>query len=67
MIDPQAFVHPSATIGHNVSIGPWSYIGSDVVIGDNCIIESHVVVKGPSTIGSGNHFFQFSSILQQNS
>jgi len=65
VIDPQAFVHPLATIGHNVSIGPWSYIGSDVVIGDNCIIESHVVVKGPSTIGSGNHFFQFSSIGEQ--
>jgi UDP-N-acetylglucosamine acyltransferase len=65
VIDPQAFVHPSATIGHNVTIGPWSYIGSDVEIGDNCIIESHVVIKGPSKIGSGNHFFQFSSIGEQ--
>ena len=65
MIDPLAFVHPDATIGNNVRIGPWSYIGADVVIGDNCIIESHVVVKGPSTIGCDNHFFQFSSIGEQ--
>lgn len=65
MIDPQAFVHPSAIIGHNVAIGPWSYIGANVEIGDNCIIESHVVLKGPSKIGSGNHFFQFSSIGEQ--
>jgi UDP-N-acetylglucosamine acyltransferase len=32
------------------------------VIGDDCIIESHVVIKGPTTIGAGNHFFQFASI-----
>lgn len=62
MIDPLAFVDPKATIGHNVSIGPWSYIGADVTLGDNCIVESHVVIKGPSVIGQGNHFFQFSSI-----
>ncbi len=65
MIDPLAFVHPQAKLGHNVSIGPWSYIGEDVSLGDNCIVESHVVIKGPSVIGSGNHFFQFSSIGEQ--
>lgn len=65
MIDPQAFVHPDAIIGHNVTIGPWSYIGAEVEIGDNCTIESHVVVKGPSKIGAGNHFFQFSSIGEE--
>lgn len=65
MIDPLAFVDPQAIIGNNVTIGPWSYIGADVTIGDNCIIESHVVIKGPSTIGANNHFFQFSSIGEQ--
>lgn len=65
MIDPLAFIHPDATLGNNISVGPWSYIGADVSIGDDCILESHVVIKGPSTIGEGNHFFQFSSVGEQ--
>jgi len=65
VIDPLAFIHPQAQIGDNVTVGPWSYIGADVSLGDNCILESHVVIKGPSVIGSGNHFFQFSSIGEQ--
>jgi len=65
VIDPLAFVHPQAKIGQNVTVGPWSYIGADVQLGDDCILESHVVIKGPSVIGSGNHFFQFSSIGEQ--
>jgi UDP-N-acetylglucosamine acyltransferase len=65
VIDPLAFVHPNATIGINTTVGPWSYIGADVSLGDDCIIESHVVIKGPSTIGDGNHFFQFSSVGEQ--
>ena len=62
MIHPTAIIEPGAKLGNNVSVGPYSYIGNDVEIGDNCIIESHVVVKGPSTIGSGNHIFQFASV-----
>ncbi|MFT6788019.1 MAG: UDP-N-acetylglucosamine acyltransferase [Pseudoalteromonas rhizosphaerae] len=62
VIHPTAIIESGAKLGNNVSVGPYSYIGNDVVIGDNCIIESHVVVKGPSTIGSGNHIFQFASV-----
>jgi UDP-N-acetylglucosamine acyltransferase len=62
VIHSTAIIEPGAKLGNNVSVGPYSYIGNDVVIGDNCIIESHVVVKGPSTIGSGNHIFQFASV-----
>jgi UDP-N-acetylglucosamine acyltransferase len=61
-IHTTAIVESSANIGNNVRIGPYCYIGHDVEIGDDCILESHVVVKGPTTIGSGNHFFQFASI-----
>ena len=63
MIHPQAIIETSAQIGENVTVGPWTYIGKDVVIGDNCEINSHVVIKGPTRIGKGNRFFQFSSIL----
>jgi UDP-N-acetylglucosamine acyltransferase len=62
LIHESAIVSPSAKLGKNVSIGPWSYIGDDVVIGDNTVIHSHVVVKGPSIIGKNNQIFQFSSV-----
>ena len=64
MIHSTAIIEPGAKLGNNVSVGPYSYIGNDVVIGDDCIIESHVVVKGPSTIGSGNHIFQCIKIFR---
>ena len=62
VIHPTAIIESGAKLGNNVKVGPYSYIGHDVVLGDNCIIESHVVIKGPSTIGSGNHIFQFASV-----
>lgn len=65
MIDARAIVDPSANIGDNVKIGPFSIIGPDVEIGNGTIIESHVVIKGPTTIGKDNHIFQFASIGEQ--
>jgi len=62
LIDPRAIIDPSAKLGEGVSVGPWSIIGPDVEIGDGTIIESHVIVKGPSVIGKNNHIFQFSSV-----
>lgn len=62
MIHSQAIIDPSATIGENVSIGPWTVIGPDVVIGDNCQIASHVVIRGPSVIGANNKVYQFATI-----
>ena len=62
LIHPQAIIEEGASIGENVSVGPWTYISKDVVIGDNCVINSHVVIKGPTKIGQGNQFFQFASI-----
>ena len=62
MIHPSAIIDPSAKIADNVTIGPWTTIGADVEIGEGCNIASHVVIKGPTTIGSGNNIFQFSTI-----
>ena len=62
MIHSTAVISPNAKIGKNVSIGPFSIVGDDVVLGDDCRVESHVVIKGPSRIGRGNHFYQFCSI-----
>lgn len=65
LISEQAFIDPNAQIGNNVTIGPFCYIGKDVVIGDNCELMSHVVIKGPTTVGKGNRFFQFASIGEE--
>ncbi|WP_068547087.1 acyl-ACP--UDP-N-acetylglucosamine O-acyltransferase [Thalassotalea crassostreae] len=62
MIHPQAIIEPSAKLGNNVTVGPWTYIGENVVIGDDCVIHSHAVIKGPTTIGSGNVIFQYASV-----
>ncbi len=61
-IHPQAIVEQGAVIGKNTKIGPWTFIASNVVIGDDCEIHSHVVIKGPTTLGNGNSIFQFASI-----
>ncbi|HTR01164.1 MAG TPA: acyl-ACP--UDP-N-acetylglucosamine O-acyltransferase [Candidatus Acidoferrum sp.] len=55
-------IDPSAKIGANVKIGPWTIIGPGVEIGDDCEIASHVIIKGPARIGSGNRIFQFASV-----
>lgn len=65
MIHQTAIVHPDAKLADNVSIGPYSVIGADVEIGEGTVIESHVVVKGPTRIGRNNRFFQFGSIGEE--
>jgi UDP-N-acetylglucosamine acyltransferase len=62
VIHPNAIIDPSAKIGNNVTVGPWTTIGPDVEIGDDCNIASHVVIKGPTVMGSGNSIYQFSTI-----
>lgn len=62
MIHETAIIDATAKIGNNVSIGPWTVIGANVDIGDNCDIRSHVVIKGPTSIGTDNTIYQFASV-----
>ncbi|GAB1256759.1 acyl-ACP--UDP-N-acetylglucosamine O-acyltransferase [Aurantivibrio plasticivorans] len=62
MIHPTAIIDPKAKLADDVEVGPWTTIGPNVEIGSGTRIESHVIIKGPTHIGSGNHIFQFSSI-----
>lgn len=62
IIHPQAIIDPSAQLADSVSVGAFSIIGPDVVIGEGCIIESHVIIKGPTVLGKNNHIYQFSTI-----
>ena len=61
-IHPSAIVDPDAELADDVVIGPWSYVGPGVKIGQGTRVESHVVLKGPTTIGKNNHIYQFSSV-----
>ncbi len=62
MIHSTAVISDKATIGENVTVGPFCVVDDDVVIGDNCVLKSHVVVRGPTKIGKNNTFYQFTSI-----
>lgn len=62
MIHETAIISPEATIGNNVSIGPFCIVQGDVTLGDNCVLHSHVVIKGKTRIGRGNEFYQFTSV-----
>ena len=62
MIHDTAIIHPSARLHDSVRIGPWTLIGPDVEIGEGSVIESHVVIKGPTRIGLRNHIYQFSTV-----
>ena len=59
MIHPTAIVSPEARLGAEVTIGPYCRVGDRVTLGDRCRLDSHVVMQGPTTIGSDNLFFPF--------
>jgi UDP-N-acetylglucosamine acyltransferase len=46
----------------DVEVGPYCVIGDQVEIGTGSVIESHVVISGPTKIGKNNHIYQFASI-----
>jgi len=52
VVDPRAVVHERVILGEDTHVGPYCSIGPDVEIRDRCRLEAHVVVQGPTTIGS---------------
>jgi UDP-N-acetylglucosamine acyltransferase len=61
-IHPSALVDPGASLDDDVEVGPWSLIGAGVHIGSGTRVAAHVVIEGPTWIGSDNHFHSFCSI-----
>ncbi len=53
----QAFIHPDAKIGKNVTISPFAYIDKNVTIGDNTWIGPNVTVFEGSRIGQNCKIF----------
>lgn len=62
MIHETAIVDPGASIADSVTIGAYSIIGADVEIGPDTWIGPYTIIKGPTSIGSGNLIYQYCSI-----
>ncbi len=56
-IHATAIIEDGATIGENVTVGPFATISSQTTLGDNCIVDTHAVIAGKTTIGKNNHIF----------
>jgi UDP-N-acetylglucosamine acyltransferase len=62
VIHATAIISDKSRIADDVEIGPYSIVGDGVEIGSGTRIDSHVVINGPTIIGSDNHIYQFASI-----
>ena len=61
-IHPTAIVEAGATLGDDVSVGPFSVVGPEVELGAGAVVEAHVVIGGRTRIGPRTHIFPFASI-----
>lgn len=61
-IHPSAIVSPKAQIGEGSKIGPFCNVEAGVVLGSDCVLDSHVTIKGGTTAGNNNLFYQGSVI-----
>ena len=59
---PTAIIHESVKPAEDVRVGPYCIIGRGVELGPGCVLESHVVVGGPSRFGARNRFFPYASV-----
>ncbi|HEU5337361.1 MAG TPA: acyl-ACP--UDP-N-acetylglucosamine O-acyltransferase [Terriglobales bacterium] len=64
VIHPTALVDPDARIPASCRIGPYCVVGADVEMGENCELVAHVVLQGPTRLGSHNRIFPFASLGQ---
>jgi UDP-N-acetylglucosamine acyltransferase len=61
-IDPTARIESGATIGQDVTIGPYCTIGANVTIGDGCRLVAQVHLAGHTTIGPRTVIYPFASL-----
>ncbi len=61
-IHPSAVIEDGAQLGRDVTIGPFCHIGGGVVLGDGCVLHSHVVVQGETSLGAGCQVYPFACL-----
>jgi UDP-N-acetylglucosamine acyltransferase len=59
---PTAIIDPQAKVPASCSVGPYCVIGPETELGEHCELISHVTIHGPAKIGAHNRFFPFSAI-----
>ncbi|MDP2417295.1 MAG: UDP-3-O-(3-hydroxymyristoyl)glucosamine N-acyltransferase [Hydrogenophaga sp.] len=57
VIDPLAFVHPSAQVDEQVDIGPFAVIAAGVRIGRGARIGAHAVIAAGASIGVDSYLY----------
>jgi UDP-N-acetylglucosamine acyltransferase len=62
VIHSTAIVHPSATLGKGVEVGPYCIVGEHVTLEAGAKLLAHVVVNGRTTIGTDAVVHPFASI-----
>ncbi len=55
---PSAVISSTASVGHDVQVGPFCVIEPGVQIGDGCILEGSVTVKTGTSLGPNNRVFE---------
>ncbi|MBD3263944.1 MAG: acyl-ACP--UDP-N-acetylglucosamine O-acyltransferase [Candidatus Omnitrophica bacterium] len=56
-IHPQAIVSDSASIGENVTVGPYAIIGEHVKLASGCVVDSFAQVVGYTEVGENCRIF----------
>jgi UDP-N-acetylglucosamine acyltransferase len=56
-IHPTAIVAPSAQVGSNVAIGPYTVVDEGAVIGNKTVLDTHVVIGKDTKLGKNNRIF----------
>lgn len=59
---PTAIIDPQAELDASVSVGPYVVIEKGVRVGADTRIKPHTVISGPTTIGTGNTIGPFATI-----
>lgn len=62
LIHATAIIDKNATLGADVSVGPYCIVGGDVQLGDRVCLHSHVVLDGRTKVGDDTQIYPFSSI-----
>jgi UDP-N-acetylglucosamine acyltransferase len=61
-ISPLAIIEDGATIGEDVTIGPYCFVSSQSSIGDGTTIAQNTCIYGKTTIGKNNEIFSHAVI-----
>ncbi|HVJ05652.1 MAG TPA: acyl-ACP--UDP-N-acetylglucosamine O-acyltransferase [Candidatus Saccharimonadales bacterium] len=61
-IHPSAVVDAKARVPESCTVGPFCLIGADVELGEHCELISHVVLTGPTKLGSHNRIHPFAVV-----